>query len=118
VPWLVIKIAIAARAPTQVIEASARGASITMQGIVTHRNAYVWDAKTVHKNPDGSAYPATISEKPGGFDLVMSAAGKGVLTNSYRGVEGNAAKLTIVIVMRDEKTGAELVRLNRYLDRV
>ena len=40
-------------------EASARGASITMQGIVTHRNAYVWDAKTVHKNPDGSAYPAT-----------------------------------------------------------
>jgi hypothetical protein len=67
----------------------------------------------------GASTSETIEIKVtnGGFDLVMSAAGKGVLTSSYRGVEGDASKLTIVIVMRDEKTGAELVRLNRYLDR-
>ena len=53
-----------------------------------------------------------------GFDLTMVATGKGILTSSYRSVLGYTNKMTVVIVMRDEKTKAEVLRLNRYLDRI
>ena len=158
VPWLVIKLAVAARSPIQTIDLHTRGLNVTMTGIVTHKNSYIWAAKSLHKNPDGSTYPAMLSIKMGaaaeagecggsnaaaraaaaaavvvnegggggvqggqaaiGFDLVMNATGKGILTSSYRAVTGDPRKLTILIIMRHEKTGADILRIHRYLDRI
>ena len=149
VPWLVIKLAVAARSPVQTIDLHARGMNVTMAGIVTHKNSYFWAAKSTHKNPDGSSCPALLTVKVGeaaesgeigasnatarktvasggggagqaaiGFDLVMNAIGKGILTSCYRAVTGDPSKLTILITMRDEKTGAELLCIKRYLDRL
>jgi hypothetical protein len=112
VPWMVRKAALAAPAPSQHVELSAKGMIVQTEGFAKVRNEYTWGSGNTHNTPSG-AFPASLALDSTGKIVILhvDAGDKGTIETQYSfSTEGGKRTLTLQMTLTPRGAAVEHVR--------